>query len=94
MRRQEAVASQVTSVVVMWECELKAKLHGDREFKERLDSYTVRNFVMERWRGRILVQVFGRLRIRDALQGGRVEVFRKKARAEKGWKIHYYDVTS
>jgi len=49
---------------------------------------------MERWRVRTLVQVFGRLRIRDALQGGRVEVFRKKARAEKGWKIHYYDVTS
>ena len=48
IRRQRAVASKVSSVVVMWECELKAKMHAERELKERLDSYTVRNFVMER----------------------------------------------
>lgn len=93
MKRENALRGVVTNLVVIWECDLHRQMAEDASLKTRLTNYQVKTHTIAHFM-HTFVQIRTRLRIRDALQGGRVEPFRMMATAGNGNTIHYYDVTS
>lgn len=63
---------------IIWECQIREQLQQDIEMKTFFNNCLVSDAI----------------KLRDALNGGRTEVFRMNKQSEAGWKIKYVDVQS
>ncbi|GMR35667.1 hypothetical protein PMAYCL1PPCAC_05862, partial [Pristionchus mayeri] len=79
MRRIDLIKSQYPDVEVIWECQIKDELAANKD--------GIRDFFKE-------VEIIERLKIRDALYGGRVEVIRSFLRSTQHTVVKYYDICS